>query len=139
MLAAEVKFLTLVGSFSRQGEAPIFFWSFLMSHVDNYERLMKVGLSHDQTRDFINALNEEVEMRMENQLNAFRAAMAERDGMIFGKLAEMSGDIHGIKAELKSIDSRFDSMDKRITALTTIIGLAFAGTSAIVALSHFIK
>ncbi|KKB60817.1 hypothetical protein WM40_27000 [Robbsia andropogonis] len=121
-----------------------------MSHVDIYELLMKVGLSHDETRDFISALNEGIEMRLENQLNAFRATiaeqhasfrvhMAERDNMIFGKLAEMSGDIHGIKAELKSIDSRFDSMDKRINALTTIIGLAFAGTSTIVALSHFIK
>ena len=110
-----------------------------MSHVDNYERLMKLGLGHQETRDFVSAFDEEIEMRMENQLNAFRAAMAERDGMLFGKLAEMSGDIHGIKAELKSIDSRFDSMDKRITALTTIIGLAFAGTSTIIALSHFIK
>ncbi|WP_429500894.1 hypothetical protein ACQUFY_26525 (plasmid) [Robbsia andropogonis] len=125
-----------------------------MSHVDNYERLMKLGLGHQETRDFVSALNEEIEMRLENQLSAFRAAiaeqhasfrvhMAERDNMIFGKLAEMSGDIHGIKAEMgamhKSIDARFESVDKRINTLLAVIGLAFTGTSAIVALSHFIK
>ena len=114
-----------------------------MSHVDNYERLMKVGLTHDQVRDFVIALNEEVEMRMENQLNAFRSAiaeqnasfrvhMAERDNMFFGKLTEMSGNIIGMEA--------------KVTGLTTLINLMFAagslmfaGVGAFVAFSHFVK
>ncbi|WP_321943693.1 hypothetical protein [Paraburkholderia tropica] len=49
-----------------------------MTHVSNYEALIKLGLNHDEVRHFVENLNGEIDMHLENQMAAMRAYTSEQ-------------------------------------------------------------
>jgi hypothetical protein len=60
---------------------------------------MKIDLSHEEVRDFVEGLNEEVNMCIEQHINACRAAGAEQGTSLRAAMAEQNTSLRTAMAE----------------------------------------